>query len=419
MNIWTFNHDACMPSTGPLLRHYYFAEELGKRGHRATVFASNHVHFNNKWIPTGKKKYVCRKDDGVPFVFVKTSEYKGNGFSRVKNMLSYYFNLFSVTKEFSKIDGKPDVIIGSSVHPLACVAGIQIAKKFRIPCIVEIRDLWPEAIFTVGYIKEKSIIGRVLSAGEKWIYEHGDAIIFTKEGDTDHLKEQKWDIAQGGRINLKDCYYINNGVNLKEFYTNMKTTVVADKDLENNLFKVIYTGSIRKVNNVDQIIDAAALLRDCVNIQFLIYGTGNQFDRLKQRVKEEKLTNVVLKGFVEKGNIPYILSKASVNLLNYSQNQYNWSRGNSSNKLFEYMASGKPVISTVKMGYSIIDRYQCGLVTEECTPQGLADSILKIYKMTDVEYRRMSENAAEGAKNFDFPVLTDALEAVLLKVAGK
>ena len=50
---------------------------------------------------------------------------------------------------------KPDIIIASSVHPLTMVAGIKIARKLKIPCICEIRDLWPEAIFSFGKLKEK------------------------------------------------------------------------------------------------------------------------------------------------------------------------------------------------------------------------------------------------------------------------
>ena len=128
---------------------------------------------------------------------------------------------------------------------------------------------------------------------------------------------------------------------------------------------------------------------------------------------EEKIDNVVLKGFVEKKYIPYILSRSSVNILNYSQSQYNWSRGNSSNKLFEYMASGKPIISTVKMGYCILEKYQCGRSLETCTPRALADEILKIYKMPDGAYKKMAENAREGAKDFDFSVLTERLYQVV------
>src|SRR5699024_9919515 len=125
-----------------------------------------------------------------------------------------------------------------------------------------------------------------------------------------------------------------------------------DKDLISKKFNVTYVGSIRPVNNVGNILDAAHLLKDQKDIQFLIYGDGSEKELLEKKVSAKKLGNVKIKGFVNKQYIPYILSKSHINLLNYSQTQYNWKRGNSSNKLFEYMASGKPIISTVSMGYS-------------------------------------------------------------------
>ncbi len=80
------------------------------------------------------------------------------------------------------------------------------------------------------------------------------------------------------------------------------------------------------------------------------------------------------------------------------------------------MASGKPIISTVKMGYCILDKYQCGLSLEECTPRALAEEILKIHDMPMETYVRMAENAKEGAKDFDFSVLTERLYRVIESV---
>ena len=120
-----------------------------------------------------------------------------------------------------------------------------------------------------------------------------------------------------------------------------------------------------------------------------------------------------MKGFINKQYIPYILSKSSVNILNYSASQYNWSRGNSSNKLFEYMASGRPVISTVKMGYCIIDKYKCGISIENSTPEDLAKAILKIKNIDKEEYNDLSQNAIKGSKEFDFKVLTGKLISII------
>ena len=103
-------------------------------------------------------------------------------------------------------------------------------------------------------------------------------------------------------------------------------------------------------------------------------------------------------------------------MLNYSQNQYNWTRGNSSNKLFEYMASGKPIISTVHMGYSIIKKYDCGVELDEDTPQALAEQIIYFHDMSNEERERIGQNARNGAKNFDFSVLTGKLIEVIESV---
>ncbi len=416
-NIWLWNHYATDMYKNRGGRHYWFAENLIKQGYNATVFCASTYHNKTEYIDTGSKKYSIDMVNGIPFIFVKTTSALGNGIDRVRNMLLFYKNLFSVAKAYTKANGKPDIILASSVHPLTMVAGIQIAKKLKVPCICEVRDLWPEAIFSFNKAKENSILGKILTAGEHWIYKKADALIFTKEGDRDYIIEKGWDTAHGGKVDLKKCHYINNGVDLVAFLKSTEENVVEDMDLADDKFNVVYAGAIRPVNNVGNILDAAALLKDHTNIQFLVYGDGNQQEALKQRVKDEGLTNVKMKGYVNKQYIPYILNKSSVNILNYSQSQYNWSRGNSSNKLFEYMASGKPVISTVKMGYCILDMYKCGLSLEEATPEELAKKILEMYDMPKEKYGEMGANARIGVADFDFKVLTSKLIDVIEDVS--
>lgn len=410
---WIFNHYATTPKTGPMLRHYYFAECLREKGIETTVFAANELHQTGDRVDTAGKPYLRTEEGKVPFVFVKTSPYEGNGLSRVKNMLSFFFGLLRIAGGYARKYGRPDVIMGSSAHPLTSIAGIFVARRFHVPAIVEVRDLWPEAIFSFGKVKMDSLSGKLLSAGEKWMYVHADAIVFTKEGDVDHIKEMGWDIGHGGKIDLHKCFYVNNGVKLADYERSIQEDILEDKDLEEDIFKVIYTGTIRPVNNVGNLLDTAKLLKGCPDIRFLIFGGGSQLEELKRRVKDEKITNVVFKGFVEKKYIPYILSRSSVNILNYSQSQYNWSRGNSSNKLFEYMASGKPIISTVKMGYCILSRYRCGLSLEACTPEALAKEIRRMHDLPRENYAVMAENARKGAEDFDFSVLTERLYQVI------
>lgn len=411
--IWIMNHYASEMFRDKAGRHYWFARKLKERGYSPIVFCASTYHSKKDGIAMGKARYTIKTDEKIPYVFVKTHPSLGNGLGRIWNMVYFYLNLFPVSKEIKKRYDKPDIILASSVHPLTMVAGVQIARKFGIPCICEVRDLWPEAIFSFGKVKEKSIFGKLLIAGEHWIYKNANALIFTKEGDTDYLKERKWTTEQGGDIPLDKCHYINNGVNLKVFDWSVKNEQLEDDDLKKDIFTVTYAGSLRPVNDVGKILDCAKILKDRQDIRFLIYGDGIQREMLQKRIIDENITNVAMKGSVDRKYIPYILSKSSVNILNYSQEKYNWSRGNSSNKLFEYMASGKPVISTVRMGYDIIERYGCGFSLEHDTAEKLAEAILKIKVLPKEYYARLCKASREGANDFDYDVLCAKLVQVI------
>lgn len=420
MKIWLMNHYATDMYKNKAGRHYWFAKQLLQKGYDVTVFCATTFLNSNEIIDTNGKKYTVKYLDDIPFVFVKTVHSVGNGIQRVLNMGIFYENLFPVSKAIAQKQGKPDVIIASSVHPLTMAAGIEIAKRFKIPCICEIRDLWPEAIFMFGKAKENSLLGKMLIAGEHWIYRNADALIFTKEGDTDYLKEKGWTTDQGGDIDLRKCHYINNGVDIAAYEKNIEAEPLDDPDLlDETKFNVVYAGSIRPVNNVGNLLDAAAILKTkpgYEDVQFLIYGNGMQLKELQDRAKNEHLDNVKLKGAVERKYIPFILSRSSVNMLNYSQSQYNWTRGNSSNKLFEYMASGKPIISTVRMGYSIIKKYNCGVELPEDTPEALANEIMKFHDIDKYSLAKFGHNARTGVEDFDFKVLTAKLIGVINSV---
>lgn len=414
------NHYATNMFADKAGRHYWFAKVLKDRGYDVTVFCANTFLNTDEIIDTKGKKLTVKRTDDIPFVFVKTSFSQGNGIARVKSWVDFYRNLFPATKAYMRKYGAPDVIVASSVHPLTMVAGIQIAKKIKVPCICEVRDLWPEAIFQFGKAKEKSLLGKTLIMGEHWIYKNAKALIFTKEGDTDYLKEKGWTTEQGGDIDMAKCHYINNGIDIEAHEDRISKNQLDDPDLaDDTKFNVTYAGTIRPVNNVGNLLDTAKLLakkEKYKDVQFLIFGDGVQLPELRERVEKEHIGNLKLKGFVNRQYMPFILSKSSVNMLNYAQNQYNWTRGNSSNKLFEYMASGKPIISTVHMGYSIIKKYDCGVELDEDTPEALAKEIMRFHDMEYAKREQIGRNAKEGAKDFDFNVLTDKLINVIESV---
>ena len=139
------------------------------------------------------------------------------------------------------------------------VAGIKIAKKFGVPCICEVRDLWPESIVAYGALKRNSVIAKLLYQGEKWIYKKADSIIMTWEGGKDYIIDQGWD----NQIDLKKVKHISNGVVIDTFDKNSEENKIMDSDLDNKEYKnIVYAGSIRKVNNLGMLLDAAKIIQN-------------------------------------------------------------------------------------------------------------------------------------------------------------
>ena len=414
MNVLIIDHYATRAFNGQGGRQYYFAKELAKIGCNVNIICSNVDHYSNHIVDTDKKVSKTLKDDNNnDWTFVNTLKY-----SRVQtkkrwlNVLDFYFKLLFSYKKIIK--NKPDVIIASSVHPLTLVAGIKIAKKLGVPCICEIKDLWPLSIVEYSSLTNKNIIIKALYKLEKWCYKKADALIFSIEGGAKYIVDQGWDDV----VDLKKVHYINNGVCLDSFNKNKEEFVFEDEDLDNpNLFKIVYTGTISKVNGVIEIVNAAESLIDCREIKFLIFGNGSDKEELEKYCKDNNLSNVNFFGLVEKKYVPSIVFRASLNIINIEPKDNIYKYGVSMNKIFEYLASGKPILSTFQVGFSIIDKYKAGVTTADSLAYSVKKAIIDMYNIKDtVEYSNYCNNALLAAKDFDFKVHSKKLNKILLGV---
>lgn len=406
-NIWIINHYAIPPSLGGLNRHYYFAKHLINRGYNVRIITSSAIHNTNVNIIEDKNTFYKEKEmDGIVYTYIRTSSYKGNGIKRIKNMFDFALKINKCRKIFKE---KPDVIYTSSPDLFTAYFAEKLAKKFKIPCVVEIRDLWPLSIVEYKGISPKNPAIIALYRMEKSIYKKADAIVFTMEGGKDYIVDKGWD----KQINLDKIFYINNGIDIESQNNQKKSLIVNDEDLDNNIFKVIYAGSIRTANGVDKIIKSASIIQNEIgdDILFVIYGDGNCKEQLEKYCKDNNIKNVRFKGKVDKKYLPYILSKCSLSILTY-KNASSWKYGGSQNKLFDYMFAGNPILSNVKIGYSIIEKYNCGMEVEN-DEKSIAKGIIDIYNMPKDKYLQMGINAKNGVTDYDFEKLTNKFEEVI------
>lgn len=417
MKIWIVNHYAIPPSLGGLNRHYYFSKYLGEKGASTRIISSSKIHNSSVNFNTGEL-YSEKNVDGIDYTFVKTSDYKGNGLGRIFSFIQFPYNCLKTMKIFLKRE-KPDVIYASSPELFATAVALKFGIKHGIPTIVEIRDLWPESVVEYTKLTRKNLIIRILYRLEKWIYENASRVIFTFEGGTDYIRMKKWDLESNGSIDLSKFRYINNGVEVGKFSEYAKMFTLDDPDLDSGKFKVVYAGSVRKVNSIGLLVDTAKILRDnsVDDVSIIIYGDGTEKEDLVRRAEELNLDNIVFKDRVDKKYIPYILSKADLNIFvgqDDAMNKY----GLSLNKLFDYMASGKPILSNIESGYDNITKYKCGIVVKSNSAKDIAEGIMRIKNSSKEDYDYMCSQSKIAAEDFDYEKLTLKLYNIIKELEG-
>lgn len=411
--IWIINHYASHMLFDKGGRHYYLAKYLEAAGYSPVVICANtqnfqtdQVYFDNDNLWTEE----VAEEIHTPFVYVKARRYKGNGKQRIFNMMDFYRNVKKTAFEYAKKNGKPDVIIASSVHPLTMVAGIKLAKKFGVKCISEVRDLWPESIvaYSAKWTRTNPIM-KALYAGEKWIYKKSDAVIMTWAGGYDYIKDQGWQ----NKIPEAKVIHISNGVDLEPYVKNIKEHPYEDSDLSDVNYKnFIYTGSIKKVNNLAVLVSAAKRLKELGNTtaRILVFGDGDELEALKKDASS--LDNIVFKGRVPKQCVPSILSQGYVSILHNSSTALD-KYGQSQNKFFEYLAAGRPILMTYSVGHSVIRNNKCGVELDVQSPDSIAQAIVSLCEVNDSEYQNYCKNAAECAKKYDYKELCNQLISVI------
>lgn len=400
MNIWIFNHHALTPEMGGGTRHFDFAKELRIRGHDVTIVASSfHYSKHQEMKVYDDKDFIKENFNGVLFVWLKTPAYFSNGFNRVKNMLVYLWKTLTVVPYLNL--PKPDIIIGSSVHLFAVYGAYRLSKKYRVPFIMEVRDLWPKTLIDMGISKWHPFI-LLLGCLERFLYRKADKIISNLPYAYEYIEKF---------VSHDKVVWISNGVDLK-----MIPYYIKEPSLR---FIVSYTGSLGIANNVKLLIDAAERLKNYTDIVFKIVGDGTEKNSLKALVSAKKLDNVIFENFMPKDQVFKTLLESDVLYFNLKDSPV-FNYGISSNKLFDYMAVGRVVIFSAKAKNNLIEDAQAGVSIVPDNLDLLVKTLLDIYHLPYQTRVSMGKNGREYIKmNYSIENLVNTLEALLENEVGR
>lgn len=401
IKVWIVNYYTSPPKYTSNPRHLKFASYLQENGYDVTIVSSSYLRKQKIDLITDKRKYIFTKYDNLTFLHVKVNKNQGNGFKRMFSIFQFSFRLYKNRLNFEK----PNIVV-HNIHAPFDYYICKFSKKIGAKYIAEAWDLWPEAFIDSGLVCKNNILLPFFYKYERKMYEKANSIIFSMEGGKNYLIDKKWNLENGGNVDLNKVYYINNGVDIEEFENNKKNNILYDSELENDkVFKVLFVGSLRRGTDIKLLLNAAFLLNKVDNIRFYIYGDGSERTLAEQYCKDNSIDNVVFKSkWLEFKYLPYILSKSSLNILNYKKSNRG-KYGVSPGKLFLYLASGKPIVSNNKLNYCIINNNNLGISDDLTSPQNYADAILKIKNLSTQDYDSMCKRVEITSKKYDYKVL--------------
>ncbi len=394
MNIWILNHHALTPEMTGGTRHYDFAKELVKRGHKVTIIASSfHYSKYSEMKEYGCRDYLKEEIDGITFIWIKTPPYFGNGIGRVRNMLAYTNKTLRLLPKLNL--KKPNIIIGSSVHLFAVYSAYKLSKQYHTPFIMEVRDIWPQTLIDMGISKLHPFIV-LLGWLEKFLYKKADKVITNLPYAYKHIEKF---------VPSDKVVWISNGVDLENIpYIEKKKS---DK------FVVSYTGAVGVANNLEILVNAAEKLQNKKDIFFRIVGDGAEKERLKQLVKEKDLKNVSIEEPVAKNQVSQILQSSDILYFNLKDSPI-FNFGISSNKLFDYMAAGRVIIFSTSAKNNPIKEADAGYTIEPDDPEKLTQTILEIYNLSQEERDKIGKKIRKYVEEkYSIGVLVDKLEHLL------
>jgi glycosyltransferase involved in cell wall biosynthesis len=314
-------------------RHYELALRLVAEGQQFTVVTSDVGYHTDKLLVPRKRLMTESWQNGIRILRAYTcSALHKSYFLRAVSFLS--FMVTSVVVGSSA--GKPDLVMGTTPPIFQAVSGWMLAVLHRRPFLLEVRDLWPEFAIDIGLLKNPVLIW-IARWVESFLYRHADHLLVNSPAYRGYLVEKG---VPGGKIS-----FIANGVDPKMFDPAERGLAFRRQHGLERSFVVTYAGALGMANDIDVLIRAAEAIKHRRDITLLIVGDGRERSRLEEQVRQLGLTNVIFTGGLPKHQMGMVLaaSDACVAILR----NIKMFRTTYPNKVFDYMAAGRPTILAI------------------------------------------------------------------------
>lgn len=390
------------PEVGaPQNRIFEFAKRLKANGHDVTVLTAM-PNYPKGEIFEGyeNKKFMTEEIGGIKVLRTSIYATKSKDFwKRIRNYLSF---TFSCIKGAKKVEGKIDAVIVESPPIFLGWSGYRIAKKLKAKFVFNISDLWPESAVKLGVLNNKMFI-KASTMLEEFCYKKADFITGQTQGIVDN-------IASRG---FKDkTYLVTNGVDTDLFGKDKANEkFIKDNNLEGK-FVVGYAGIHGIAQGLENVMQAANILKDNKDIMFVFVGEGPEKPMLMQMKKDLGLSNVTFLPMQQKKDMPGIVANFSCALVPLKK--LDLFKGALPSKMFETLASEVPIVLSVEgEAEQLIKSANAGICVEPENSEEIARAIKKLYDDPKLHDELGRNGRAYIEEYFDRGKITARFEKIL------
>lgn len=334
MRILALSHYYPPEVNAPASRLSEHARVWRDAGHEVIVVTCAPNHPAGKLYPGYRNRFWQEETvDGIRVIRLWTWLAANEGFlPRIANYLSFFFSVAVWIRRFPRTD----VVMSTSPQFFCGLAGGLLRLRKR-PWVLEIRDLWPESIVTVGAMKRGLAI-RMIEKIEAFAYRKADLVVSVTDGFVPHIRARR----PKGPIAV-----IKNGVDLARFAGDPAAANAfrAAHGLTGK-FVASYVGTHGMAHGLETVIAAAERLRGRDDIAILMVGGGAEREAIKALRDARGLTNIVMLDQLPKEMMPAVwgASDAALVLLK----RVDTFKTVIPSKIFEAMALGVPMILGVE-----------------------------------------------------------------------
>lgn len=388
----------------PAGRFFDFAQHWLAQGHEVTV-VTGLPHFPGGTIHAGYRgRWLLRERIGgvdVRRCFTLSTPRRGG------RPLAYASFLLSASLYVLFARLPCDVVVATSPPPTVGLPGLLAARRRHVPFVLDIRDIWPEAIVQSGRLRNPLLI-RAFEAIARFLYRAATRIGTVTYGWRDRLIEL-------GVPASKVCV-VPNGVDMAAFDEQAAGELMGPlAALDPAAQWFVYAGILNRPQGLEVILDASAQLRArapdlYAKSLFVLVGEGPCEAELREQRERLGLDRVVFVPRQPRAAIFAMLRRSFAVLVTLRPRK---DTSTVPSKLYESLASGRPVLySAAGEGAETVRASGGGIVCAPGDAGALCDAMIALLRAPDEAARLGLAGRTAVGRQFDRRVIAkDYVEA--------